>query len=84
MLEVCIRTGSVTLVAQELAKYRFDLMGVQEVRLHGNGRVRLAHPITKIRLPPGTLHASGAKPGSRCEARAYKHGFIQQFFVILI
>ena len=33
--------------------------------------VRLAHPVTKIRLPPGTPHASGAKPGSRCEVRAY-------------
>ena len=26
-----------TLVAQELAKYQLDLMGVQEVRLDGNG-----------------------------------------------
>ena len=33
--------------------------------------VRLAHPVTKIRLPPGTPHVSGATPGSRCEARAY-------------
>ena len=33
--------------------------------------VRLAHPVTKIHLPPGTPYASGAKPGSRCEARVY-------------
>ena len=32
------RTGAVTLVARELAKYRLDLVGVQEVRLDGNGR----------------------------------------------
>ena len=31
------RTGAVTLVAQELAKYRLYLVGVQEVRLDGNG-----------------------------------------------
>ena len=31
------RTGAVTLVAQEVAKYRLDFVGVQEVRLHGNG-----------------------------------------------
>ena len=31
------RTGAVTLVAQELGKYRLDLVGVQEVRLDGNG-----------------------------------------------
>ena len=31
------RTGAVTLVARELAKYRLDLVGVQEVRLDGNG-----------------------------------------------
>ena len=31
------RTGAVTLVAQELSKYRLDLVGVQEVKLHGNG-----------------------------------------------
>ena len=31
------RTGAVTLVARELAKYRIDLVGVQEVRLDGNG-----------------------------------------------
>ena len=30
-------TGAVTLVAQELAKYRLDLVGVQVVRLDGNG-----------------------------------------------
>ena len=30
-------TGAVTLVAQELAKYRLDLVGVQDVRLDGNG-----------------------------------------------
>ena len=33
--------------------------------------VRLPHPVTKIRLPPGTLHVSSAKPRSHCEARAY-------------
>ena len=33
--------------------------------------VRLAYPVTKIRLPPGIPHASSAKPGSRCEARTY-------------
>ena len=33
--------------------------------------VHLAHPATNIPLPPVTLHASGAKPGSRCAARAY-------------
>ena len=33
--------------------------------------VHLAHPVTKIRLPPRTPYASSAKPGSRCEARAY-------------
>ena len=32
------RTGTVTLVAQELVKYRLNLVGVQEVRLDGNGR----------------------------------------------
>ena len=31
------RTGAVTLVSQELAKYRLHLVGVQEVRLDGNG-----------------------------------------------
>ena len=31
------RTGAVTLVAQELAKYRLGLVGEQKVRLHGNG-----------------------------------------------
>ena len=31
------RTGAVTLVARELAEYRLDLVGVQEVRLDGNG-----------------------------------------------
>ena len=31
------RTGAVTLVARELAKYRLDLVGVQEVRLDENG-----------------------------------------------
>ena len=31
------RTGAVTLVARKLAKYRLDLVGVQEVRLDGNG-----------------------------------------------
>ena len=31
------RTGGVTLVVQELAKYRLELLGVQEVRLGGNG-----------------------------------------------
>ena len=31
------KTGAVTLVARELAKYRLDLVGVQEVRLDGNG-----------------------------------------------
>ena len=31
------RTGAVTLVARELAKCRLDLVGVQEVRLDGNG-----------------------------------------------
>ena len=31
------RTGTVTLAAQELAKYRLDLVGAQEVRLDGNG-----------------------------------------------
>ena len=31
------RTGAVTLVAQELAKYRLDLVALQEVRLDGNG-----------------------------------------------
>ena len=30
------RTGAVKLVARELAKYRLDLVGVQEVRLDGN------------------------------------------------
>ena len=30
-------TEAVTLVAQELAIYRLDLVGVQEVRLDGNG-----------------------------------------------
>ena len=30
------RTGALTLVARELAKYRLDLVGVQEVRLDGN------------------------------------------------
>ena len=30
------RTGAVTLVAQELIKYRLDLVIVQEVRLNGN------------------------------------------------
>ena len=30
------RTWAVTLVARELAKYRLDLVGVQEVRLDGN------------------------------------------------
>ena len=29
--------GPVTLVARDLAKYRLDLVGVQEVRLDGNG-----------------------------------------------
>ena len=38
--------------------------------------VRLARPVTKIRPPAGTPHASGAKPGYRCETRAYKLGFI--------
>ncbi|KAJ4443166.1 hypothetical protein ANN_04816 [Periplaneta americana] len=31
------RTGGVTLVAKELARYRIDFVGVQEVRLDGNG-----------------------------------------------
>ena len=31
------RTGAVTLVARELAKSRFDLVGVQEIRKNGNG-----------------------------------------------
>ena len=31
------RIGAVILVAPELAKYRLDLVGVQEVRLDGNG-----------------------------------------------
>ena len=31
------RTGAVSLGARELAKYRLDLVGVQEVRLDGNG-----------------------------------------------
>ena len=31
------RTGAVALVTQELAKYRLDLVGVQEVRLDRNG-----------------------------------------------
>ena len=31
------RTGGVTLVAKELARYRMDLVGVQEVRLDGSG-----------------------------------------------
>ena len=31
------RTGAVTLVAREVANYRLDLVGVQEVRLDGNG-----------------------------------------------
>ena len=31
------RTGAVRLVARELDKYRLDLIGVQEVRLYGNG-----------------------------------------------
>ena len=31
------RTGAVALVAWELAKYRLDIVGVQEVRLDGNG-----------------------------------------------
>ena len=31
------RTGAVVLVARELAKYRLDLVGVQEVTLDGNG-----------------------------------------------
>ena len=31
------RTGAVTLVARELAKYRLDLVGVRKVRLDGNG-----------------------------------------------
>ena len=30
------RTGAVTLVARELAKYRLNLVGIQEVRLDGN------------------------------------------------
>ena len=30
------RTGAVTLVVRELANYRLDLVGVQEVRLDGN------------------------------------------------
>ena len=35
---VCLyRTGAVTLVAWELTKYRLDLVGVQEVRIDGNG-----------------------------------------------
>ena len=31
------RTGAVTLVARELAKYRLDLVGVENVRLDGYG-----------------------------------------------
>ena len=31
------RTGAVTFVARELAKYRIELVGVQEVRIDGNG-----------------------------------------------
>ncbi|KAJ4447111.1 hypothetical protein ANN_09111 [Periplaneta americana] len=31
------RTGGVTLVAKKLARYRIDFVGVQEVRLDGNG-----------------------------------------------
>ena len=31
------RIWAVSLVAQELAKYRLDLVGVQEVKLDGNG-----------------------------------------------
>ena len=31
------RTGTVTLVAREVPKYRLNIVGVQEVRLDGNG-----------------------------------------------
>ena len=31
------RIGGVTSVAKELARYRMDIVGVQEVRLDGNG-----------------------------------------------
>ena len=41
------RTEAVPLVAQELAKYRIDLVGVQEVRLDGNG----ISPIGDTHLP---------------------------------
>ena len=50
------------------------LINILDTILQNN--VRLAHSVTKIRRPPATPHASGAKTGSRCEDRAYKPGFI--------
>ena len=36
------RAGSITAVARELARYKLDLVGVQEVRLDKLGTVRIA------------------------------------------
>ena len=34
---ILYKTGAVTLVAQEVAKCTLDLVGIQDVRLDGNG-----------------------------------------------
>jgi hypothetical protein len=38
MLEVCMGTGSLVTISEELSKYKLDLVGVQKVRWEGGGR----------------------------------------------
>ena len=64
----CLAPSQALAVRPVLIQWSVSCVGVK-CRIHST--VRLAHLVTKIRLPPVTPHTSGAKPGSRFEARAY-------------
>ena len=47
LVEVCNKAGSVTAAARELVRYKFDLVGVQEVRCDKGGHSKAGGKIEK-------------------------------------